>query len=834
MTAQSGGGAASSLFAEQAPPVPVADYSGGDIKILEGLEAVRVRPAMYIGSTGATGLHHLVREVVDNSIDEAMAGHCRNIEVTIHEDGSISIRDDGRGIPVDPEPSTGLPAVEVVMTRLHAGGKFDADTYKYSAGLHGVGVSVVNALSTWLRVEVRRNGNVYRQSYERGVRTGPLETSGSAPAGETGTLVHFQPDPAIFEETTDFDFHQIAHRVRELAFLVRGVGIRLHDERDGQSKTYRYDGGIAEFVTHLNPNDQPVHPSVITLEIDEAFPNNGRSDQPHSCEIALQWRRGYRESVLSFVNNVSTPEGGTHLSGLRAALTRAINAYAPQTRAGKDLKGPIQGEDTRVGLTAVISVRVPEPQFEGQTKTKLGNSSVQGFVDSLVYEGLTRFFEENPEEAKWIVVKAADSYHAREAARRARDMARRKGALSSGSLPGKLADCQERDPARSEIFIVEGESAGGSAKQGRDRAFQAILPLRGKILNVEKTRLDRMLENEEIRVLISALGTGIDSDFKLESLRYHRVIIMTDADVDGSHIRTLLLTFFYRRMKPMIDEGCLYIAEPPLYRVEHPRSARLDDRYFLEDRDLDQYLLERSVANRKLAAGEAAWSGERLLQLARNLRELRERLLRLGELGYPPDLVRWILADRLDGDVTADEEAMQALARRLSEQGSPAAALPDPREPGHFVVAPEPGADGASFSRPVGAAFFRSGQYRRLLLRRDAVRELDGGPIRVFRQDGSDAWIPDFEAADGDSLLDFLLDRARQGLKIQRYKGLGEMDAEELWDTTMNPEARTLKKVRIDDDVDAAELFSTLMGDQVEPRRAFIERNALQVANLDI
>ncbi len=814
-------------------PTPARGYSGEDIKILEGLEAVRVRPAMYIGSTGSAGLHHLVREVVDNSIDEAMADFCRSIDVTIHEDGSISIRDDGRGIPVDPEPSTGLPAVEVVMTRLHAGGKFDADTYKYSAGLHGVGVSVVNALSTWLRVEVRRDGRIYRQSYERGVRTEPLADGGAAPDGETGTLVHFLPDPAIFEETTDFDFQQIAHRVRELAFLVRGVRIRLLDERDGQSRTYRYDGGIAEFVAHLNRNDHPVHNSVITLKVDSVVPNNGRHDQPHSCEIALQWCRGYRESVHSFVNNVSTPEGGTHLSGLRAALTRAINAYAPQTRAGKDLKGPIQGEDTRVGLTAVISVRVPEPQFEGQTKTKLGNSSVQGFVESLVYEELTRFFEENPEEAKWIVTKAADSYHAREAARRARDMARRKGALSSGSLPGKLADCQERDPARSEIFIVEGESAGGSAKQGRDRGFQAILPLRGKILNVEKTRLDRMLENEEIRVLISALGTGIDSDLDLKSLRYHRVIIMTDADVDGSHIRTLLLTFFYRRMKPMIDEGCLYIAEPPLYRVEHPRSARLADRYFIDDRELDRYLLERSVADRQLVVGDTVSSSEELLQLVRRLRELRERMARLGDLGYPLDLVGWLLADRVEGEVTLREEAMRALAGRLTGSGSPARVLPDSREPGHFVVAPDTGAEGSTFSRPIGAAFFRTGQYRRLLARRDAVRDLDRGSIRVMRREGGE-WIPDFDAADGDSLLDLLLDRARHGLKIQRYKGLGEMDAEELWDTTMNPEVRTLKRVRVDDDVDAAELFSTLMGDQVEPRRAFIEQNALHVSNLDV
>ncbi len=813
-------------------PAPADDYTGGDIKILEGLEAVRVRPAMYIGSTGPAGLHHLVREVVDNSIDEAMAGFCRNIEVTIHEDGSISIRDDGRGIPVDPEPSTGLPAVEVVMTRLHAGGKFDADTYKYSAGLHGVGVSVVNALSRWLRVEVRRGGGTYRQSYERGVSAGSLRLAGPAPDGATGTLVHFLPDPAIFEETTDFDFQAIAHRLRELAFLVRGVRIQLADERDGQSQTWRYDGGITEFVAHLNRNETPVHETVITLDVESSDLDNGRTDQAHSCEIALQWCQGYRESVHSFVNNVSTPEGGTHLSGLRAALTRAINAYVPKTRVGKDLKAPIQGEDTRIGLTAVISVRVPEPQFEGQTKTKLGNSSVQGFVDSLVYEGLTRFFEENPDEAKWIVTKAADSFHAREAARRARDMARRKSALSSGALPGKLADCQERDPARSEIFIVEGESAGGSAKQGRDRAFQAILPLRGKILNVEKTRPDRMLENEEIRILIQALGASFDAELDMAKLRYHRIIIMTDADVDGSHIRTLLLTFFYRRLKPVIDSGLLYIAEPPLYRVEHPRSARLADRYFLADRELDRYLLERTAADRRLLAGAREVAGEELLDLVQKLRERRERLARLGELGYPIDLIRWMLADGADESVAIDRAAIAGYADRLAGSGRPAIVAPDPREEGHWVVEPDPQAEGATFGHRLGAAFLRSGQYQRLRTLHEVTRFVEP-PLRVERRE-REGWALEFEAEDPESLLDLVLERARHGLKIQRYKGLGEMDADELWDTTMNPEIRTLKRVRVDDDVDAAELFSTLMGDQVEPRRAFIEQNALHVMNLDI
>ncbi len=807
-------------------------YSGEDIKILEGLEAVRVRPAMYIGSTGESGLHHLFKEVLDNSIDEAMAGYCGRIGITIHQDGSLSVQDDGRGIPVDPEPSTGLPAVEVVMTRLHAGGKFDAESYKYSAGLHGVGVSVVNALSTWLRVEVRRNGMIYRQSYRRGERAGPVEEAGRTSIEDTGTHVRFLPDPTIFEETTEFDFHPITHRVRELAFLVRGVRIEVSDERDGRKATFHYEGGISEFVAHLNRKETPIHPSIVNFAVESSDLGNGASGgAPHSCEIALQWNRGYQEAVHSFVNNVGTPEGGTHLSGMRAALTRAINSYAPGTRAAKDVKGRIQGEDVRVGLTAVISVRVPEPQFEGQTKTKLGNSSVQGFVDSLVYEELVRYFEENPDEAQQIVAKVVDSFGAREAARKARDLARRKGALASTSLPGKLADCQERDPARSEIFIVEGESAGGSAKQGRDRRFQAILPLRGKILNVEKTRLDRMLENEEIKVLISALGAGIDGELDLAALRYHSVIIMTDADVDGSHIRTLLLTFFYRRMKGLVDEGHLYIAEPPLYRVEHSRAQRRPDSYFLDDRSLTAYLLERSVAGRVVSAGAADFSGEALFEGVRRLSRLRERLDALGQRGYPQDLVRWVLHDGGGREITASREAMEVLARRLTESGAPAAVVED--EPGSFGIEPIVG-DGRAFTRRIGAPFFERAEYQRLASLYDEVRAFENPPIRVFRADSGGGRQLESEIGSGGGLLDHLLEVARRDLKIQRYKGLGEMDAEELWDTTMDPEARSLKQVQVDDDIDADDLFRTLMGDQVEPRRAFIEENALHVANLDV
>ena len=820
---------------------PTNAYSGGDIKILEGLEAVRVRPAMYIGSTGESGLHHLFREVMDNSIDEAMAGHCGRIQVTIHQDGSVSVRDDGRGIPVDPEPSTGLPAVEVVMTRLHAGGKFDADTYKYSAGLHGVGVSVVNALASWLRVEVRRNGTIYQQSYRRGERSGPVEEIGRTSPEDTGTLVHFLPDPTIFEETTEFDFHKIAHRVRELAFLVRGVEIELADERDGQHSVFHYEGGISEFVAHLNRNETPIHPSVVRFEVESAEPSNGGSGgsggshaAAHSCEVALQWNHSYREAVHSFVNNVSTPEGGTHLSGMRAALTRALNTYAQGTRLGKELKERIQGEDARVGLVAVISVRLPEPQFEGQTKTKLGNSSVQGFVDSLVYEELIRFFEENPNDAKAIVTKVVDSFQARDAARKARDLARRKGALASGSLPGKLADCQERDPAKSEIFIVEGESAGGSAKQGRDRKFQAILPLRGKILNVEKTRTSRMLENEEIKTLISALGAGIDAELDLTALRYHSVIIMTDADVDGSHIRTLLLTFFYRRMKGLVDEGYLYIAEPPLYRVEHPKSEKTADRYFLDDRTLNAYLLERSVAGRTVSTDGADFSGEELLESVRRLSQVRERLERLGRRGYSRDLALWVLRGRSGSEITASLPEMEDLARRLTEAGSPARVVAEVGSPGRFAIEPDSSRDGQSFTRRFGSPFFERGEYHRLVTLYEQIREFDTHPIRVFQRPEKTAENLECELGSAGELLDHLLESARRHLKIQRYKGLGEMDAEELWDTTMDPDVRSMKKVQVQDDLDAQELFSTLMGDQVEPRRAFIEKNALNVSNLDV
>ncbi|MFZ5649124.1 MAG: DNA topoisomerase (ATP-hydrolyzing) subunit B [Bacillota bacterium] len=627
-------------------------YNAEEIQVLEGLEAVRRRPGMYIGSTSARGLHHLVYEVVDNSIDEAMAGFCDSIEVIIHGDNSVSVIDNGRGIPVDIHPKTGLPAVETVLTILHAGGKFGGGGYKVSGGLHGVGVSVVNALSEHLEVEVKRNGNVYRQQYRKGVAVSPLEVVGST--GSTGTKVTFKPDHTIFEETV-FSQETLTQRLRELSFLNKGIKIALVDERSGQSVVFQHDGGIKDFVSHINRNKTVLHNRVIYFY--------GEKDEVQ-VEIAIQYTDGYVENIFSYVNNINTIDGGTHEVGFKTALTRIANDYARKYNFLKNGTSNLSGEDIREGITAVISVKVPEPQFEGQTKTKLGNSEVRGVVDFVVMEGLGTFLEENPSVGKRVIEKAIISSRAREAARKARELTRRKSALENSTLPGKLADCSERDPAASELYLVEGDSAGGSAKQGRDRKFQAILPLRGKILNVEKARMDKILGNEEIRSLITALGTGIGDEFDISRARYHKIIIMTDADVDGAHIRTLLLTFFYRYMRNLLEAGYVYIAQPPLYKIKKGRS----ERYAYSDRELEDVLA----------------------QIGRN------------------------------------------------------------------------------------------------------------------------------------------------GVNLQRYKGLGEMNAEQLWDTTMDPEARTILQVTLEDAVEADAIFSTLMGDKVEPRRDFIQENARYVRNLDV
>jgi DNA gyrase subunit B len=791
--------------------VSSGDYGAEAIRILEGLEAVRVRPAMYIGSTGEAGLHHLVYEVVDNSVDEALAGFCAEINVTIHIDNSVTVVDDGRGIPVGPHES-GLDAAEVVLTKLHAGGKFDKSAYKVSGGLHGVGISVVNALSEALEVEIWREGKVYRQSYSRGIPQTRLEQTGVT--DRRGTKVTFHPDPQIFE-TTVFSFDTLSQRLRELSFLNRGILISLEDERDGKKHRFQYEGGISSFVEHLNRNKEtiPARPIEIAGERDGV-----------AVEIAMQWNDGYAENIHCYANNINTHDGGSHLAGFRGALTRSLNGYALASGMIKE-GDTVEGEDTREGLTAVISVKVPNPQFEGQTKAKLGNSEVKGIVESLMNERLSAHLEENPAEAKRIATKILDAARAREAARKARDLTRRKGALDGAGLPGKLAECQERDPARSEIFLVEGDSAGGSAKQGRDRGFQAVLPLRGKILNVEKARLDKTLSSEEIRNIIAALGTGVGKDdFDAGKLRYHRIIIMCDADVDGSHIRTLLLTFFFRQMKELIERGHLHIAQPPLYKVKHGKS--LD--YLKDEHALDAFLLSRAAANRRvrLASGQEI-EGPRLAHVVGRMVAVSKLLERIERRGVPRPLVEILLRGRIrDKDVFTDKDRLLALIRPLRESGADVFLERD-EEHGNYDITLRAGANGHPREVVVDDEFLASAEYRALYSAYEEVREVDQPPLVVV--DGGETTV-----ASRDALVAHILAEGKKGITISRYKGLGEMNAEELWETTMDPATRTLLQVRLEDDEVAENIFTTLMGDAVEPRRQFIEENALNVRNLDI
>ena len=795
-------------------------YTAERIRVLEGLEGVRMRPAMYIGSTSLAGLNHLVYEVVDNSVDEAIAGHCTEVLVTIHVDNSVTVADNGRGIPVDTEKKTGKPAAEVVMTQLHAGGKFDNKSYKFSAGLHGVGISVVNALSERLELEIRRDGSVYRQAYEKGRPTGPLEVVGVT--DKSGTTISFLPDHTIFE-VKEFSHDTLSQRFRELAFLNRGITITLVDERQGREKVFHFEGGILSFVEHLNRNRNALHSPAIYIE--------GGADGME-CEIALQWNDGYQAAVFSFANTVNTHEGGTHLSGLRAALTRTINNYATTNNLTKALQGGLEGEDIREGLTVVVSVKVPSPQFEGQTKTKLGNADVRGFVETLVNADVARFLEENPTAAKRIIAKVVDSGRAREAARKARDLARRKGALEGTSLPGKLADCQERDPALSELFIVEGESAGGSAKQGRDRRFQAILPLKGKILNVEKARLDKMLENEEIKTMIAALGTGIEEDFDLRKLRYHRIIIMTDADVDGSHIRTLLLTFFYRKMPQIVDQGHLYIAQPPLYKVKKGKK----ETYFKGERELDRHLLRRAVENRKVRvpALETEYRGEELAGGLEKMVLFRKHLERLAKRGYPDTILNEFLRVGADESMLANREWLEEALQPFRDEGLKASVLPD-EEHKLFKIVPSEETNGHRWVKSIGREFMAAAEYRTLLELYKDVEPFDNPPLVVSELGSDDTVdISEKEIASQSELIDHLLSVGKKGLHVQRYKGLGEMNPNQLWETTMDPEDRILLQVTVDDEVDADQIFTVLMGDAVEPRRNFIEENALEVSNLDI
>ncbi len=787
-------------------------YTASDIKVLEGLEAVRKRPAMYIGDTGAYGLHHLVYEVVDNSVDEALAGYCDSIKILLHSDGSCSVGDNGRGIPVDTHKESGKSAAEVVLTVLHAGGKFEHSAYKVSGGLHGVGVSVVNALSEWLELEIRRDGKVWTQRYEYGVPLGEL-TAGEK-ITKHGTIVKFKPDAKIFEETT-FSFDTLSNRLRELAFLNKGLKIVIEDERDERSHTFLYKGGIIEFIKHLNQNKTPVHPKVLFFE--------GKRDGIE-VEVALQYNDGYQESVFSFANNINTREGGTHLTGFRAALTGTISNYAKANGFLKTFKGDVSGDDVREGLTAVVSLRIPDPQFEGQTKSKLGNSEVKGLVQQIVNDRLSEAFEEDPTTARKIADKAVRAAQAREAARKARDLTR-KGGRDDEGLAAKLADCSERDPQFREIFLVEGDSAGGSAKQGRDRKTQAVLPLRGKIINAEKARYDKVLSHNEIRLLISALGTGIGpEEFDVSKLRYHKVVLMTDADVDGAHIRTLLLTFFFRHMVQVIEAGHLFIAQPPLFKVKKGRA----ERYLMSEREMEEFLLEIWVekAGVKVPGKTAPLKEQALLETLKRALVFRSLLGKFGRRGIPVAIIDGLLRRKFKGTKrgVGDTEIVAAVKEVVAE-------LPD----WEVRVAGGDNGDAAALhvSGPHPAVFspdlLKSPDYAQLLEAHGEIAALHKGPSTVIDAGGKETEVQTLDA-----LLRLVMEQAKDGATLQRYKGLGEMNPEQLWETTMNPETRTLLKVTMEDTVGADEMFTVLMGDAVEPRREFIEKNALDVVNLDV
>src|SRR5580704_3077364 len=792
-------------------------YDSSSIKVLEGLEAVRLRPAMYIGSTGEMGLHHLVYEVVDNSVDEALAGYCTEVDVTIHIDNSVTVVDDGRGIPVEMHDE-GVSAAEVVMTRLHAGGKFDSKSYKVSGGLHGVGVSCVNALSEKLHLEIWNKTFTWEQDYEKGIPQGPLTQTGKA-GKKTGTKITFKPDSTIMD-VVEFNFDTLAQRLRELAFLNKGLTITLTDERAEPAKQheFHYSGGIAEFIRHLNKGKAVLHEKPIYIEGEKELPNGGQL----TMEVALQYNDGYSESIFSFANNINTVDGGSHLSGFRSALTRTINAYGQQAGLFKDVKENLTGDDVREGLTAVVSVKLPQPQFEGQTKGKL-NSDIQGFVVQLVNEKLGEFFDKNTAVMKKIVGKAIDAARAREAARKARDLTRRKGAMDSGGLPGKLADCQEKDPERCELFLVEGESAGGTAKSGRDRRYQAILPLKGKILNVEKARYDKMLGHEEIRAMITAIGTGIGKDdFDPAKIRYGKIIIMTDADVDGSHIRTLLLTFFFRHMRELIDKGHIYIAQPPLFRVKRGKM----DRYIRDEREFSRELMKRATEAHavKTKSGKAIEPGE-LTQFLLNIQEYDQVAAKLGRRLRDPKLIELLAEGELDKKTDfADKKKLQELVKAVEKAklNLETKIVFDEEHSLHELVLTNGG------ERRINWALAATPEYKRLRTLRQAIGESDKPPFTVTHN--GDKVVKE----DSVAVLNYVLEDAKKDFTITRFKGLGEMNPEQLWATTMNAETRTLLKVRLEDAVAAEDIFSTLMGENVEQRRKFIEENALEVVNLDI
>jgi len=799
---------------------PGSAYTAENIKVLKGLEAVRKRPGMYIGDTDdASGLHHMVFELVDNSIDEAQAGFATAVDVVIQRDNSVTVSDDGRGIPVDWHKSEGRSAAEVIMTELHSGGKFDKNSYKVSGGLHGVGVSVVNALSETLELEIHRDGKSWSQTYHRGIPEQPIAESGETDA--TGTRVRFWPDAEIFA-LLDFHYDTLAQRLRELSFLNKGVRIRLSDERTGKEAEFAFAGGIASFVNHLNRNKTVLHPEPIHLE-------ESRDDGGETVEVALQWNDGYQEALYCFTNTIKNRDGGTHLSGFKAALTRTVNNYATESGLAKNLKENLSGDDIREGLTAVVSVKIKDPKFSSQTKDKLVSSEVKGWVEQVVGERLGWYLEENPKVARRIVEKCVEAARAREAARKARDLTRRKGALDASNLPGKLADCSERNPELAELFLVEGDSAGGSAKQGRDRRFQAVLPLKGKILNVEKARFDKMLTSDEIKTIITALGTGIGKDdFDVSKLRYHKLIIMCDADVDGSHIRTLILTFFFRQMKEIIERGHLFIAQPPLFKVSHGKK----ETYLKDEKEYRQYLLGRIQDSYALTLGTnggRSVQGEELSRLVERLEGFRSNLDRLVSRGYPKKALELALnAGVRDKDTLSDRARLEDLARQLEEAGYLDVQLTDDPEHGTGAIEMVAKKDAVARSVRIDWELTASGEYRSLAANPVGLEAIRAGGLTITR--GEEVAVHERL----DDALDALYAGAKKGLSVQRYKGLGEMNPDQLWETTMDPERRRLLRVTIEDDVAADEIFSILMGDQVEPRREFIESNALMATNIDV
>ena len=804
-------------------------YSADQIKVLEGLEAVRKRPSMYIGNVGIEGLHHLVYEVVDNSIDEAMAGYCDLIKVIIHTDNSVSVEDNGRGIPVGIQKSENMPAVEVVMTKLHSGGKFDNHSYKVSGGLHGVGVSVVNALSKLMEVEIYSDNKIYYQTFEKGEKVSELNVIGKTK--KRGTRIHFVPDTEILE-TDNFNYEILIRRLRELAFLNKGVRLTIEDERSDKKDEFCYKGGIVSFVEYLNKINIPLHNPIFM----EGIKNDVQ------IEVAIQYNNTFKEKIFSFANNINTIEGGFHLIGFKAGLTRTMNQYLTNGNLPKNLKAKISGDDIREGLTAVISLRIKSPQFEGQTKTKLGNSEVKGLVESIVNEKLSIFLEENPSIARKIIAKAVDASRARDAAKRARDLARKQGALVDSTLPGKLADCQVSDPAERELFLVEGDSAGGSAKQGRDRKFQAILPLKGKILNVEKARFDKILRSEEIKNIITALGTGVGlEEYNIEKIRYHKIIIMTDADVDGSHIRTLLLTFFYRHMPEMIDNGYLYIAQPPLFKIGRGKK----EIYLKNEKELNDNILKRTCNKKNVKFGESEeiLSEHNLYIFMANLSEYYTIISRFKEKGIISDIVETLFKEGVEKkDFLQDEQKMLQLKNTLNKSDYHVSEIiwNDERNIYEMTVAPYFDkqkelrvVDLSQKIKPlkISRNLIYSNDFQKSLMLSKNILKYDKPPFFIInKEDDKDALRID----DKEQLLSYFINEGKKGLGIQRYKGLGEMNPVQLWETTMNPDKRTLLQVKVEDAVETDEIFTVLMGEQVEPRRDFINNNALEVTMLDI